>query len=178
MGYNWGVLGAPWGHHGGHGGHGGHRDQRVVMGESWGCQGGPADDMVEIYCLYIRSVAEQSSVVWSSSITSGEEYDLERVQKVALRIILKENYINYSNALFISSLQTLKSRRSILSRNFAIKCTKNDRTKDMFPVKVQTVNTRNPEKYAVTKARTSRLALSAIPTMQKQLNAHAQKKKV
>ena len=48
----------------------------------------------------------------------------------------------------------------------------------MFPVKVQTVNTRNPEKYAVTKARTSRLALSAIPTMQKQLNAHAQKKKV
>ena len=52
----------------------------------------PVGEMVNIYCLYIRSVAEQSSVVWSSSITSGEEYDLERIQKVALRVILKENY--------------------------------------------------------------------------------------
>ena len=36
---------------------------------------------VNIYCIYNRSVAEQSSVVWSSSITSREEYDLERIQK-------------------------------------------------------------------------------------------------
>ena len=39
----------------------------------------PIPELVNIYCLYIRSVAEQSSVVWSSSITSGEEYDLERI---------------------------------------------------------------------------------------------------
>ena len=64
----------------------------------------PVADMVNIYCLYIRSVAEQSSVVWSSSITSGEEYDLERIQKVALRIILKDNYESYKNALFLTNL--------------------------------------------------------------------------
>ena len=33
----------------------------------------PVYEMINIYCLYIRSVAEQSSVVWSSSITVGEE---------------------------------------------------------------------------------------------------------
>ena len=59
----------------------------------------PVKEMVNIYCLYIRSIAEQSSVVWSSSITTGEEYDLERIQKVALRIILQSDYIDYSNAL-------------------------------------------------------------------------------
>ena len=31
-------------------------------------------------------------------------------------------------------------------------------------------NTRFPEKFQVTKAKTNRLALSAIPTMQQQLN--------
>ena len=130
----------------------------------------PVEDMVNIYCLYIRSVAEQSSVVWSSSITSGEEYDLERTQKVALRIILKDDYIDYRNALFLANLETLKARRSKLSKVFATKCTKTDLARDMFPLKVQTVNTRNPEKYEVTKAKTSRLAVSAIPSMQRQLN--------
>ena len=136
----------------------------------------PVEDLVNIYCLYIRSVAEQSSVVWSSSITSGEEYDLERVQKVALRIILKEDYLDYKNALIISELSTLKSRRAKLSLNFALKCRKNERTSGMFPPREQNVNTRNPESFEVTRAKTGRLANSAIPSMQRQLNSHVQRK--
>ena len=130
----------------------------------------PIPELVNIYCLYIRSVAEQSSVVWSSSITSGEEFDIERIQKVALRIILRENYIDYQNALYLTNLNTLKSRRSMLSKRFAVKCTKNERTKDMFPLAVKNVNTRHSEKYEVTKAKTNRLLVSAIPSMQRQLN--------
>ena len=61
--------------------------------------------------LYIRSVAEQSCVVWSSSITVGEEYDLERIQKVALRIILHDEYRDYEYALKATNLKTLKERR-------------------------------------------------------------------
>ena len=130
----------------------------------------PIPELVNIYCLYIRSVAEQSSVVWSSSITSGEEYDLERIQKVALRIILGEKYVDYKNALNITNLQTLQARREMLSQRFAVKCTKNIRTKDMFPLAVNNVNTRNSERYQVTKARTNRLYVSAIPSMQRKLN--------
>ena len=130
----------------------------------------PVMEMVTIYCLYIRSVAEQSSVVWSSSLTIGEQHDLERVQKVALRIILGENYVCYTNALYLTNLSTLKARRVKLSKKFAQRCTKNEMTSDMFPVSENIVNTRNPEKYCVTKARTNRLATSAIPTMQRQLN--------
>ena len=105
-----------------------------------------------------------------SSLTQGQEFDLERIQKVALRIILDENYISYTNALHLTGLKTLKQRRSDLSLNFAKKCVTNEETKSMFPLRPQARQTRNPEKYVVTTAHTSRLAKSAIPSMQRQLN--------
>ena len=48
--------------------------------------------------MYIRSVVEQACVVWHSSLTKGEQLDIERIQKVAMRIILKDEYINYTHA--------------------------------------------------------------------------------
>ena len=135
----------------------------------------PAEDMIHIYCMYIRSIAEQSSVVWSSSLSKGEEYDLERIQKVALQIIFSADYVSYEHALHTTNLPTLKSRRTKLSLNFALKCVKTPRTEDMFPLRENNRNTRNPEMYHVTNARTGRLANSAIPTMQRQLNKHADK---
>ena len=50
----------------------------------------PIEDMLNIYILYIRSAAEQSFVVWHSSLTEEEHTDLERIQKVAPRIILQD----------------------------------------------------------------------------------------
>ena len=47
----------------------------------------------------------------------------------------------------------------------------------MFPLNHTNINTRQSEKYVVTKAKTSRLAKSAIPTMQRQLNTFSQNKK-
>ena len=70
--------------------------------------------MIEIYCLYIRSVVEQAAVVWHSSLTKGEQLDIERIQKVAMRIILKDEYINYTHALSITCMSTLKSKRNSL----------------------------------------------------------------
>ena len=135
----------------------------------------PVEELVNVYCLYIRSVAEQSCVVWASSITKGEEYDLERVQKVALRIILKEDYLSYSNALSVTHLNTLKARRQKLMERFALKCTKNPLTENMFPRNPSNVNTRNKESFLVTRARTDRLKYSAIPTMQRILNKISRK---
>ena len=111
------------------------------------------------------------------TLTQGQEYDLERVQKVALRIILDEDYQTYENSLFITGLKSLKDRRTQLSLNFALKCTKNERSQDMFPLKPSCVNTRNPELFKVSQSRTSRLFKSAIPSMQRQLNNHAKLKK-
>ena len=74
----------------------------------------PIEDLLTIYILYIRSALEQSAVVWHSSITRGEQMDIERVQKCALRIILKENYLSYQSALLACGLDSLKARRTQL----------------------------------------------------------------
>ena len=130
----------------------------------------PVEEMVNIYILYIRSRLEQSAVVWNSSLTKGEVLDLERVQKVALRIILGGKYTTYEQALQISGLQTLVLRRKSLCLQFAKKCIKSNHSSDLFPLRKPTANTRNKEKYIVTTAHTSRLAKSAIPNMQRLLN--------
>ena len=59
----------------------------------------PLEELLQIYILYIRSLVEESAVVWHTSITSGEEKDFERIQKVALRLILGDYYTNYIHAL-------------------------------------------------------------------------------
>ena len=135
----------------------------------------PVEELIEIYILYIRSVVEQSSVVWHSSITKGESKDLERVQKVALRIILKDAYTHYEEALKLTGLVTLTARRTKLCLNFAKKCTRSEKTSEMFPLRQSNLTTRAPEKFYVTPARTDRLACSAIPYMQRQLNANSKK---
>ena len=132
----------------------------------------PQEELINIYILYIRSVVEQSAVIWNSSITKGEKKDLERVQKVALKIILKDSYTTYFEALKTTGLEMLSERRSKLCLNFGRKCTTNERTRYMFPHKHEAVNTRNPETYYVTPARTDRLANSAIPYLQRLLNAN------
>ena len=131
----------------------------------------PREELIDIYILYIRSVVEQSSTVWHSSLTKGEKYDLERVQKVALQIILRDQYISYEDALQLCNLKTLSDRRSGLCLSFAKKCVKNEKTLDMFPLNDGVRTTRISEKYKVTKANTDRLAKSAIPYMQRLLNS-------
>ena len=128
------------------------------------------EEMVNIYILFIRSVVEYACVVWHSSISNEESNNIERVQKTALRIILKDDYENYRSALKLASLTTLKERRQKLSLSFAKKCIKSDDNADLFPENEKIVNTRPHEKYYVTPAKTERLAKSAIPYLQRMLN--------
>ena len=130
----------------------------------------PMDEMVNIYILYIRSILETSAVVWHSSLTKKERNEIERVQKVALKIILGSDYEDYNAALEIAGLSTLDDRRKGLCKQFAKNCIKNPKMYRLFPLNKITKNTRNPEKYLVTPANTDRLARSAIPYMQRLLN--------
>ena len=69
-------------------------------------------DMVLTYFfLYIRSILEQSCVIWHKTLSEEDIIDLERVQKNALRNIRKENYVNYENARNILKIETLTERR-------------------------------------------------------------------
>ena len=90
------------------------------------------DELKNIYILYIRSILEQSCVVWHSSLTEENSQDLERIQKSAVKIILGSKYTEYESALDKIDLETLSERREKLCLKFAKKCLKNDKTKDMF----------------------------------------------
>ena len=129
--------------------------------------------MVNIYILFIRSFLEQSSVVWHYDITEEEISDIERVQKVACKVILGQRYTDYPSALHFLSLQSLKSRREELCLRFAKKCLRQEKTKSMFPLNTnQTqLNLRDTKKVHVQFVSTTRLLKSCIPSMQRALNS-------
>ena len=79
----------------------------------------PREDLVMIYTMYIRSVLEYNSNVWFSMITNEEREDIERVQKVACRIILKKEYVNYNQSLITLNLMSLSDQRQMLAERFA-----------------------------------------------------------
>ena len=113
----------------------------------------------------------QNVAVWHHTITQEETEDLERVQKVALKMILKENYTNYDDALDSVGLENLQSRRIILCLKFAKGCLKNKKTAGMFPLNPNyDPKLRNSEQYDVKFAHTNRLRDSAIPALQRMLN--------
>ena len=130
----------------------------------------PKADLVMIYNMYIRSVLEYNSNVWFSAITNEERDDIERVQRVACKIILKEEYNGYNQALETLNLQNLSDRRQVLAKRFALKCVKSEKFKDLFPENPNNNDLRNTEKYTVKFARGGRLQTSANPAMQKILN--------
>ena len=132
----------------------------------------PIEDLLTIYKLYIRSILEQSAVVWNSGLTEENKNNLERVQKTCLKIIYRENYQNYSSVLKTANLMSLSDRRKKLCLKFAKKCVNNEATRDMFPVKKNftNVNTRYHEKYEVQHALTERFRRSPIIYMQNLLN--------
>ena len=57
------------------------------------------EDKKNIYILYIRSILEQSCIVWHSRLTQEDANDLERVQKAAIRIIIGKDFESYEDAL-------------------------------------------------------------------------------
>ena len=142
--------------------------------------GASREDLKEIYVLFVRSLLEQSSVVWNSGTTKEEIQSIERVQKSALKLILNTSNINYKKALEKVDLESLEDRRKKLSLNFAKKCVKNESMSGLFPKtnKSHEFKLRNTEKFEVKFARTERLKKSAIPVMQKLLNEDATKFKL
>ena len=128
------------------------------------------EDLVNIFILYIRLIPEQSCQVWHSRLTLENLMDIERVQKNALKIILKDDYISYEHALDSVGLDCLADRRQQLCLKFAKACLKHPEMKEMFPYNQHGQR----EKFHVTFESTDRLKESGIPFMQRLLNADTQ----
>ena len=90
--------------------------------------GASEEDKKTVYILFVRSLLEQSAVVWGSSLTLENKEDLERCQRNSVRLIDKQ-YQTYEKSLIKLKLKTLLVRREELSYKFAKKCTTHQKMK-------------------------------------------------
>ena len=130
------------------------------------------NDLKHIYKTFIRSRLEFSCELWHSSLSKTNETDIERVQKSALKVILKNKYKDYESALKLLDMESLYKSRSKLCLNFAQKCLKIENFKKLFPHKKtkHDMKKRNVEKFLINNIVTERYKRSAIPAMKKMLN--------
>jgi hypothetical protein len=89
-------------------------------------------DLIDIYTSLIRSVLEYCCVVWHSSLPAYLHYDIERVQKRAMRIIFSDN--DYDCSLHMADLETLYIRRERLcTKLFKEMCMPSHKLHELLP---------------------------------------------
>ena len=126
---------------------------------------GSRADMVTVYTTYIRPILEYASPVWHTSITSKQSNKLEFIQKRALKIIVGYN-VEYPNALTITNLDTLSSRRDSLLLSFGKKLMISEHHKHLLPLPKSISSTRqlrNMSGFPTIKCNTERYRKSTIP---------------
>ena len=96
--------------------------------------------LLDVYAKEVRSILELAVPVWHSGLTKQQSADIERVQKIAFRLILGQEYSNYLEACKALSAQTLEQRRIKLCLKFATKNVKSENT--LFTTQTHKVNTR------------------------------------
>ena len=130
------------------------------------------DHLKHIYKTFIRCNLEFSSTVWHSSLTQADRQDLERIQKAAVKVILKNDYESYEQALGLLKIESLDQRRETMALKFAKNSLKNHNFSKLFPLKMANhqMKVRNSEKYVVNTSKTKRYQESAVPYLQGLLN--------
>jgi hypothetical protein len=102
--------------------------------------------ILDVYIKEVRSVLELAVPAWHSGLTVRQSADIERVQRVAVYIILSDftsgkSEYNYDMSLVVLDIEPLSIRREKLCLNFAKKTVKS-RHSDMFEKKTYMYETR------------------------------------
>ena len=78
-------------------------------------------ELFDVYKKEIRSILEYAAPVWHSSLTRKQKSEIESIQKIAFRMILRSSYSTYSRACAYFGTDTLYERRQEICRKFAFK---------------------------------------------------------
>ena len=119
----------------------------------------------------IRSILELAVPVWHSGLTRQQAADIERIQRIAFRLILKENYTSYSSACIALSTQTLHERQVKLCKTFALKNIQSEHS--MFMEVTSNINTRQKKNVVKEyKCNFRRFYNSSLPYLARLLNGN------
>ena len=98
--------------------------------------GATQSEMIDVYYKQIRCILELAVAVWTPGLTKAEGYQIERVHKCALHVIMGDNYQSYDHAAEFLEVDKLSDRRSKLCLNFARRLEKHPKYSTCFhPVK-------------------------------------------
>ena len=122
-----------------------------------------------IYMQYIRVILEGSCQVWSGGLTVRKKRDLERIQKIALKIIIPR--MKYKQALTHKNIEPLELRRNYLTLRFAQNARTHPMLTHLFTLNPShhRINLRKQNTF-INSANTTRYMNSSILYMQKLLN--------
>ena len=99
----------------------------------------------DFYCKEIRSILEFGVVVWHSGITCKMSDEIERIQKICIKIILSELPYNltYEICCTLLDLEPLIFRRQDLCVRFIQNASKDPQHSDLFYKNKNNFNTRH-----------------------------------
>ena len=117
--------------------------------------GASRDTLLNQYRLICRSVLETAAPLFAGGLSQTNMSDIEDVQRSAFKIILRRDYISYSQALDLLGETTLEKRRENISLKFAKKSTTHPKMRHLFKKKEYS-KTRNGSKFIETKSNTKR----------------------
>ena len=131
------------------------------------------DDIFHFYSMKIRSVLEYAAPVFTSMLTSQDICDIERIQKIVLKVILGDSYSSYESACSRLTTISLEDRRRQLSLKFAMACLKSPQHKHLFKQRISTYyKLRKLKSFEVPFCHTERYFSSPIPYLTRLLNEH------
>ena len=125
--------------------------------------------LFDVYCKEVRSILEMAVPVWHAGLTNKQTADIEKVQKLAFRIILRDKYVSYQVACATFSALTLAERRLQICSKFA---KKNLKSENSFFTPIQkSINTRQTNKFVMEfRCNTKRYKTSSLPFLASVLN--------
>ena len=130
--------------------------------------------LTDYYMKEVRVHLEFAVPVWHSGLSLKLARDIERVQRIAINIILGDHSLPYVQSCTKLGLQPLYIRRNQLCENFAVKTASKSRHKDLFEIRKgvnHTHDTRNSQnKFSEHMCRTKRFYDSSLPYLTRILN--------
>ena len=128
----------------------------------------------DVYIKEIRSLLELAVPAWHSGLTKSQSADIERVQRVAVKVILSDcstgkSDLKYDMALAVLDLEPLQDRRDRLCLKFARKSL-SSRHSDIFTKNGSKYPTRERPDFFEQKCNTKRYYNSPINYLTRLLN--------
>ena len=126
--------------------------------------------ILDYYMKEIRVHMELAVPVWHSGLTVKLSADIERVQRVAVSIVLGRSEFKYDNACALLGLKPLFIRRKELCDRFSRKTASSKcRHSDLFQIQDSGYDTRS-HNYREHLCYTTRFYKSALPYLTRSLN--------